>query len=233
MSISLVGVVALALLHMFAGRLHGGATVRPWWLSAASGVSVAYVFIHLLPELSEGQSKWLEARPDRHLQWLDRQVYLTALLGLLLALGLDRASAARGGTRGRFWLHTGSFALYNLLIGAMALRLTRPAPVALAAFAFGAHFLVNDHSLHRQHGRAYESAGRWVLASAILIGWLLAAAWRPPVLVGVALLGLLSGGIILNALKEEIPEGRLSAFVAGTLAYSAVLLALAFSVRAD
>jgi hypothetical protein len=141
-------------------------------------------------------------------------------------------TVARGGRRGRFWLHTGSFAVYNLLIGGLALRLTRIAPLAVATFAFGAHFLVNDHGLQRQHGRAYESAGRWVLASAILGGWLIALVWRPPAVVGIGLLGLLSGGIILNVLKEEIPsEGRFSAFVAGTLAYAALLLALVFILR--
>ena len=113
----------------------------------------------------------------------------------------------------------------------MALRLTRVTPIALATFAFGAHFLVNDHELHRHHGRAYESAGRSVLAAAVVVGWLLGAVWRPPVLVFVGLLGLLSRGIILNVVKEEIPEGPFSAFAAGTLAYSAVLLALAFSLH--
>jgi small-conductance mechanosensitive channel len=48
---SLIGVVLLALLHIAAGRLHRGEGAPPRWLSAASGMSVAYVFIAMLVAL--------------------------------------------------------------------------------------------------------------------------------------------------------------------------------------
>ncbi|HEX8617483.1 MAG TPA: hypothetical protein VF911_07850, partial [Thermoanaerobaculia bacterium] len=51
---SLVAAVALAIVHMTAGGLTFlGAIPRSRWLSGAGGVSVAYVFLHLLPELAE------------------------------------------------------------------------------------------------------------------------------------------------------------------------------------
>jgi hypothetical protein len=232
--ISLTGVVVLALLHVFAGRLHGDTLARPTWLSVASGLSVAYVFVHLLPELAETQVRWLEARPERPFVWLDRQVYLATLAGVILALGLDRLTAGRG-TRGpRFWLHTASFAIYNLLVGGFALRVHSVLPMVLAVIAFGAHFLVNDHGLHAQYGRAYTRYGRWLLAAAIVVGWLIAMVSRPPVVLVATLLGMLSGGIILNVIKEELPEkreGRFSAFVAGATGYAALLLALRYSAH--
>ncbi|WP_226480697.1 universal stress protein [Natrinema amylolyticum] len=44
--------LALALVHLFAGRLgFSGPIPRSRWLSFAGGVSVAYVFVHLLPEV--------------------------------------------------------------------------------------------------------------------------------------------------------------------------------------
>src|SRR5690606_23095353 len=55
-----IGVLVLAVLHLVAGHLHRGAVQRPAWLSVAGGMSVAYVFVHLLPELSEMQARWLE-----------------------------------------------------------------------------------------------------------------------------------------------------------------------------
>ena len=49
--ISLVSAILLALAHIFAGKLRFlEGTPRSAWLSAASGVSVAYVFVHLLPD---------------------------------------------------------------------------------------------------------------------------------------------------------------------------------------
>jgi hypothetical protein len=232
--VSLVGVIALAGLHLVAGHLHRGAGRRPAWLSAAGGMSIAYVFVHLLPELAETQARWIEARPDRPLDWLETQIYVAALVGVIVALGLERVAGT--GRRHRFWLHTTSFAIYNALIGGFALRLRGVAPLILAVLAFGAHFLINDHSLHRQYGRAYERLGRWVLAAAIVTGWGVAMVWTPPVVLVAVVLGLLSGGIILNAIKEELPEeraGRFSSWVAGALVYALLLLVLTYVQRAE
>ena len=47
---------ALGLVHLGAGKLRFLDSVpRSRWLSFASGISVAYVFAHLLPEVAEGQ----------------------------------------------------------------------------------------------------------------------------------------------------------------------------------
>ncbi|MBX3158897.1 MAG: hypothetical protein KF773_23225 [Deltaproteobacteria bacterium] len=233
--LSLIGVSIVATLHVTAGLLHRGVLERPTWLSVASGLAVAYVFVHLLPELAETQARFLEARPVRSLVWLQSHVYLAALVGVLLALGLDRATAHPGEQRARFWLHTGSFALYNLLVGGLALRVTNVPTLILAVIAFGAHFLVNDHGLQVEYGRAYTRFGRWLLAAAIVVGWAIALATRPPPAVVVVLLGLLSGSIILNVLKDELPgrrEGRFLAFVLGAIGYALLLLALSYTMQA-
>src|SRR5262245_58360234 len=93
--LSLSGVLVLASLHLVGGRLHGGARVRPTWLTAASGMSVAYVFVHLLPELAQTQAEWIES-PYRVMEWLDTGVYMAALAGLILYLTLDRVARGRG-----------------------------------------------------------------------------------------------------------------------------------------
>jgi hypothetical protein len=227
--LSLVGALALAMLHLAAGRLHRGAEVRPAWLTAASGMSVAYVFVHLLPDLAETQARWLEARADRALWWLENQVYLATLLGVIVSLGLARASPR--GERRYFWPRLTSFAVYNALIGGFALRYHSVTALLLALVAYGAHFLINDHSLHRTYGRGYERIGRWVLAGSIVVGWLVAVLWRPPVVVVATAVGLIAGGIVLNAIKEELPEreARFAPWVAGAVGYTLLLLALAYT----
>lgn len=231
--LSFIAALTLALIHVGAGWAHHGGELRPRWLSAASGISVAYVLVDLLPELSEAQALWLEARPERPLWWLERQIYVMALLGLVLALGLERMTSSRGDRReARFWLHTSSFAVYNFLIGGFALRVSGVISLIFALLAFGGHFLVNDHSLRRAYGRAYEGTGRWLLAGSILLGWFVEMLWRVPVEIAMALLGLVAGGIILNVIKEELPEdkeGAFSVFVAGAAIYTSVLLAFAYS----
>ena len=53
---AILAAVALALVHLFASGLRFLDVVpRSRWLSAAAGISVAYVFVHLLPDLAEAQ----------------------------------------------------------------------------------------------------------------------------------------------------------------------------------
>ena len=124
---------ALAAVHLFSGRLRF-LDVRPRsrWLSAAGGVSVTYVFVHLLPDLAEEQETIREAVGESF-AFLEQHVYLVALVGLGVFYGLERTAKVsrrrRRGLGGRdaagagvFWLHTVSFALYSALIGYLLLH---------------------------------------------------------------------------------------------------------------
>jgi hypothetical protein len=227
----LVGAAALALVHVLAGRIPLFDTGRPRWLSGAAGISIAYVFVHLLPELAEGQARWLEARPEGPFPWLEEQIYLAALLGLLAAYTIHHVAA--DDERGWFVSRTGGIAVYNVLIGDRLARLGG-VTLGLAVAALGAHVLVNDVALRREHGARYEVAGRFVLAAAILLGALWGAR-RPPAGLGSFLLtAVLSGGILLNTLQEELPSarrGRLGVFVAGAVGYAALWLLLLRAIR--
>jgi len=233
---SLVAVLLMACVHVMAARLDRGPFARPQWLSIANGLSVAYVLVHLLPELADMQSDWIKAWPDRPLRWLDRQVYYAALIGLLLALGLERVTSRKARPEPTFWLHTSLFALYNLIVGGFALQIQRPSLLIFATIGFGAHFFVTDHGLNRQHPRAYAHYGRWVLAGAILLGWIVAIATRPHVIIVAALTGLLGGGMLLDVIKDEIPEkqeGQFALFVVGALGYASLLLIARYTIVND
>src|SRR3954471_10249627 len=91
-SLAFMAVIAgaiLGIVHVVTPRLHFLAgTPRSAWLSIAGGVSVAYVFVHLLPELAEGQET--VGRIVGGEAFAERHVYLIALLGLATFYGLDR-----------------------------------------------------------------------------------------------------------------------------------------------
>jgi hypothetical protein len=229
--LALIGVLALATLHIFAGHLHRRTDVPPTWLTAASGMSVAYVFMHLLPELGEEQAEWLHALPDRPLPWLESQVYIATFLGVILALGLDRAVQFE---QRRYRLRIGSFAIYNVLVGSFALRVAGPVPLVLGVIAFGAHLLLHDRGLYLEFGPRFERSGRWVAAAALLVGWALASLWPPPVILTAGVLGIVSGGIITHVIKEELPrkhEEGFSPWLAGALSYAVLLLAIEYSTH--
>lgn len=236
---SLLGVLLLVVVHVLSDRFHRDLGARPAWLSAAGGVSISYVVVELLPRLAEAQAHWLEAWPDRPLGWLESQVYVAVLIGLLIALGVERTPHPREGPRTHFWLSLGAFATYNLLVGAYALRFAGIMPMLIAVVAFGGHFLITDRSLRLEYGRGYRRAGRWLIAGALLFGWILGSVWHPPVVIVAALLGLLSGSILLQVVREELEiaaaqagraRGR-NAFVGGAIGYTALLLALEYSIH--
>ena len=228
---------ALAAVHLFAGRLRFRAIPRSDWLSGAGGVSVAYVFVHVLPELSE-RHEMLEGTV---VGFVEHHIYLVALAGFAAFYGLERLAQRSRGARdevadaetetseGVFWIHVGSFAAYNALIGYLLVHRDERGFVALLFFAvaMGLHFVVNDHGLREHHYEAYDRIGRWLLAVGVLAGTAVGWATAVDEALVTALFAFLAGGVILNVIKEELPEERRSrfqAFALGATMYAGLLL---------
>lgn len=239
---SLVAAICLVVLHLTAGKMRFLEGIpRSRWLSVAGGVSVAYIFIHVLPELSSGQEVVSRATGER-LPFLEHHIYLVALLGLLAFYGLDRMAllsrehqrqkgAQEATSPGVFRLHIASFAVYNGIIGYLLLHREVPGLAGLFFFAvaMGLHYLVTDYGLREQHQEAYGRTGRWVLAAATLAGWGVGYVTAVPRAVIALLFAFLAGGVILNVLKEELPKERKSrfwAFAVGIVGYTILLLTL-------
>ena len=213
---------------------------RSVWLSAAGGISVAYVFVHILPELEHHQHEFdVRGGPLGLLDASERHVYFVALVGLAAFYGLEslarrygpRAATASARRRRVFWLHLAAYAAFNVLIGYLLLDRDEPGLLALLTYAvaMAMHFVVADQGLREQFHPAYDRQGRWLLAAAPLVGWALGVWVDVAPLAVSALFAFLAGGIVLNVLKEELPERRhahFSAFALGAGVYAAVLLAV-------
>ncbi|MEL7242161.1 MAG: hypothetical protein AAFY21_06600 [Cyanobacteria bacterium J06641_2] len=232
--------IGLALTHLFSGLLRFVQVPRSRWLSGAGGVSVAYVFVHILPELSEHQVV-LEEAQQGFISYLENHVYLLALLGLTVFYGLEKMAsesresqeqAGKGDvtTQGVFWVHIASFAIYNALIGYLLMHREKPdmENLFLYSLAMALHFIVNDFGLRENHKHVYDRIGRWILAAAIIVGWVIGSGTQIEEPAIAVLFAFIAGGIVLNVLKEELPEERESRFWAfglGAVIYSALLLA--------
>jgi hypothetical protein len=240
---SLLTVLVLAIVHLAAGTTAAlGLTWRPRALSAASGVSVAYVFLDLLPDLAEQQS--LIDRTGLF-PGLDRHIYIMALVGLTVSLWVETASresrrrhrdtgkADQTGTA-TFSLSIISFMVLNAAIGYAVASPGDQAvePLWLFAAAMGLHFLANDHSLVEHHGDRYQRIGRWLLVVGLITGWLIgtlpSVEIRPDLLALV--LAYIAGGTIMNILRHELPDTDRSsdvlAFATAAAIYGALLLSL-------
>ncbi|QEE42967.1 hypothetical protein FV241_12030 [Methylobacterium sp. WL2] len=245
--------VVLALVHVVTPTLRFlDGSPRSIWLSAAGGVAVAYVFVHFLPELADGEASVGRMAGGTFGGFSERHVYLIALAGLMAFYGLDRLAKvdrsrraglavtdARSSTAasdvgtgvGVFCIQMASFGLYNGLVGYLLLHREVMTFAFLAFFtvAMSLHFVVTDYGLNEDHKAAYRRIGRWVLAAAVLAGFALGALTTVSGAAIAALTAFLGGGVILNVLKNEVPSERQSrfwAFALGAAGYSALLLTL-------
>lgn len=178
---SVVGALAIALvlagLHLAAPRIRKLPMVPERATgSFAGGLAVAYVFLHLLPEIAAGDEKVGEELSDvlEPTPLLELGIFLVALVGFVVFYGLERlavGSTGRPGVDARgthhepagvFWLHLGSFMIYNALITyTMALRLrTGIAFAVLFTIAMGLHFVLTDRGLEEHYPRRFERIGR-------------------------------------------------------------------------
>lgn len=235
--VALALALVLAALHFLAPRLRRLPGIpEAATASFAGGISVAYVFLHLLPELAEGNEGVAEAlrRQLEDSPLLDLAIFLVALLGFVVFYGLERlAQRSRSpGTdppAGVYALHLGSFAVYNALITyTMPLRLRTGIVFALLfSLAMGLHFVITDRGLAEQYPRRFRASGRLILSAALLGGWVLVLVFAPTNVLIVSLLtAFLGGSVLLNVFKEEIPTDRSSRFgwfVIGLAGYALLL----------
>jgi hypothetical protein len=236
--------VALALVYVLGTWLDerseaAGVWRRRRWISMAAGVSVAYVFVDVLPELGTRHREFLETTGEG-LLFAEQRIYLMALLAFVVMYGLEymvlvsREREAHGEERSGegdaiFWIHVAGFALYSWLIGYLLVERAESGPLALAlyGFAMALHFFLVGHSLRESHGRPFDRAGRWVLAASVLLGWLAGATTELSPAVLARLFAVLAGGVVITSLRAELPrerEGRFWYFCLGAVAYAAVLI---------
>ncbi|MBD1835326.1 hypothetical protein H6F61_22230 [Cyanobacteria bacterium FACHB-472] len=240
--LSAILAVCLALVHLFSGKMRFLDRIpRSRWLSAAGGVSVAYIFVHVFPELNQGQQV-IEEGEGYLIEFFEHHVYLVALLGFAVFYGLERlAKRSRQQNQkenqedttdaGVFWVHMASFSIYNALIGYLLLHREERGIWDLLLFfvAMALHFVVNDDGLRENHKGDYNRVGRWILAAAIIAGWVIGRATEISEAAIAVIFAFIAGGIILNVVKEELPEERESrfwAFALGAAVYSALMVAI-------
>jgi hypothetical protein len=241
---SFAAVLVLAGAYLAGGLLGASEASEHFWarrryISAAAGVSVAYIFIDVLPELELQRKVVVKAAGDQELLFAEQRIYLLALLSFVVMYGLQhmvlvkrdgrREVVAAGNADALYWLQLAGFAAYTALIGYLLVDRAERGTLALATytFAMAVHFLLVDHSMTEEHGRAYGWGGRCVLAASAFAGWSLAI-FAPLSGVAVArLFAILAGGVVITSLRTELPDdrvGRFWPFCLGAIVFAVVLM---------
>lgn len=85
--------LGFSLLHFFSKHMKfAGKVPRSKFLSLAAGVSVAYLFVHLLPELNKYQKVLSKELTNTVFGYIEHHIYLVAMAGLVLFYALEKKS---------------------------------------------------------------------------------------------------------------------------------------------
>ena len=222
---SLAALFTLVAVHLWAGRLRFIDVIpRSRFLSLAGGISVAYVFLRILPELGLTQLR-LGHEVGEVLHVPRHPIYLVALAGLVVFYGLERlADASRQEQRVEtgencpsatvFWISIASFSVVNFAVGYLLVGRGTVGTLRMALFclAMALWFVVNDYGLRIEYQSRYRRVGRWILSLAVSAGWLMGVSSLIPETAVSLALAFVAGGIVMNVLKEELPRERESRF---------------------
>jgi hypothetical protein len=203
-------------------------------MSFSAGMAVAFVFMHMMPELHEVRTALADTAPVA-LPYEGVETYFLALIGFLTFYGFDRLNArmheaGAGSVAGpAFHFHIGAFAAYVALMGYLLVNSLRETEVSVALYAaaIAFHFLAVDNALRNEHGALYERIGRRLLAAMAVLGWGAGILFALPLHVVALLVAFLSGAIIMNSTIMELrseQSGRFLPMLAGGLLYGLILL---------
>src|SRR5207245_1634584 len=105
--------------------------------------------------------------------YFERHVYIMALIGFLLFFVVDKSQILIQNQSTFFWFSLSSYALFNFLVGNAVVDKDNPEvqPLVLFTIAMALHYFVNDYSLSKKHGDAYEGFGKWFLVASLFLGW--------------------------------------------------------------
>lgn len=224
-----ISILIFSLIHLWAEKIQMMTLLfQARFLSFGGGVAIAYVFIDLLPKLSKSNAlveESLGAFP-----FLERHVFIMALIGFLLFFTIERMPALAE-KKWTVWLPIASYALFNFFVGYAVVDKNNPEvrPLALFTFAFALHYFTNDYSLSEKHGIMYEQTGRWLLIFALILGGCVGLVFKLSETAVALISAFIGGGVIMNVTRHELSETRpnnIQTFLLAAFVYTFILLSM-------
>lgn len=242
---SAVGVAAIVSVHLLMPRFQFLRKPDNVWVPMSAGVALAYVFMDIFPHLAKSKANFGYAGANPLYELLARHIYLVALLGFAVYLGIVLAEIAfrkhPGAREVTFRTAPGavkfeylSLAAYSFLIAyVLAEQVThRPEPAILFGIAMAIHFAGLDELARGHFPKLYDEFMRYVAGAAALAGWLVGVAVEVTNASLDIWYSFLAGGIIVIAAVYELPHihtrRQYWAFVAGAAVFSALILAVGY-----
>lgn len=196
------------------------------WASLGGGAGLAYVFVHLLPELASGGSELSETIgmiPYVPSHLVEALLFFVALLGVLVVFSIDVLAKRQTSLSSiSSWLHLSSFAAINYFYAYSLPSLIGTGIVygILFTVAIGSHVLLSDRFSVIHHPKRFRQRNRWIGSAALVLGLFNAFLLHPisDLMLAFAT-AFLGGGLLMTVFREELPAAnstRLLWFLAGS-----------------
>lgn len=228
--------IAFIFIHLFANELiPSGRIQKLKWFSFSGGLAVSYVFVYVLPTLHKEQ---ILVKKYGDYFTMESELYFIGLIGVLIFYGIQKVvrKAQRNHktnkARALFWLQILFFGFYNMLVAYTVISHdVLGVQAVFYGLAVGLHFVAVAHDLWREYADIYNKVGRYVLALGIIAGWIMGVLVKVSPLTESIIFAFISGAMILNVLKYELPpddEAHFITFTIGVVSYTAITMSLKF-----
>jgi len=224
--ISIIAILVLAIIHLWSVDKNPGLWKKNLF-SITGGMSVAYIFVDLLPQLSKGQLIWATTNP--HLPFLEKHVYFLALIGVLFFYGIEKIPFKS--RSGLFWTHASAYFIFNFLIGYTLSNPNDPEiqPYILFTIAIACHAWIRDHLLSAKYPKVFAQQARFYLAGALVLGWGIGRLLEIHAAAIALIIAFIAGSVMVNIFHYELPSDKSKHFLhflGGGIAYGILLLFL-------
>jgi hypothetical protein len=230
-AISFAGAVLLANAFVFSLLFQKTAVrTKGRWQAISAGVTVAYVFLSIIPELEEHRPT--VAASATALLDAEKKIYLWTLAGFVTFVALTRLPETLSSAsleKLPYWCELVGYSLYTALIGYLLTHREDASPVSLGLFIFamGLHLFLVDMELVDRFRGLYQPWGRIELMISVVVGWGLGDAKALPDSFTSRLFAFVVGGVLVMSAHEELPatgERPFWWFAGGAFAYGALLM---------
>jgi hypothetical protein len=240
---SLVGVLAIALVHLLVPRFRFMSKPDNIWVPASAGVALAYVFMDIFPHLAKSKAKLVPTGDNPIYEFLTQHIYFVGFVGFAVYLGVILAermfrkdqSAADITFRSApvvIQIECISLAGYSFLIGYLLSEQAThlPEPAIFFGLAMAIHFAGLDYLTRGHFPRLYDGTLRYALPVSVLAGWLTGVVLEISNISLELWYSFLAGGIIVVAAVYELPHihtrRQYWAFLVGAGVFSVMILAI-------